>query len=336
MSRSRPLRATAALAAGALAASASVLLGLAGPVEADKGHSARPVGTFTYVIDPVGPAADDVFPEGIAVAGRKFFVGSTTDGTIYRGRLGGRRATPFLAGGQDGRTSAIGLKADDGLLFVAGGATGRFFIYDIDSRSLVGSFAVPNTGAGTFLNDAVVARDGSVYITDSLRPALYRIGPRDYETSGVETLPIFRDFTGSELVYTGGFNVNGIAATRDGKHLILAKSNSADFYRVRVSDKQVRRVDLDGEEVSGDGLVLRGDTLYAVERDGDTGFVVKIRVSDNLLSGRVISRTTDPTFNDPTTAAAARGRLLVVNSQFGERAAGVPPGPFTVSSIKRP
>ena len=40
---------------------------------------------------------------------------------------------------------------------------------------------------------------------------------------------------------------------------------------------------------------------------------------------------TDPTFEDPTTAALAHGRLLVVNSDL------LPPPqgpPFTVSSIK--
>ena len=44
-----------------------------------------------------------------------------------------------------------------------------------------------------------------------------------------------------------------------------------------------------------------------------------IRLSGDLGSGTVLGRTTDPTFDDPTTAAIARGRLLVVNSQFGER-----------------
>ena len=119
-----------------------------------------------------------------------FYVGSTTDGTIYRGALAGTAATPFLPGGQDGRTSAVGLKVADGYLFVAGGATGRFFVYDLDSGELVGSFPVdPADRRGpTFLNDVAVAPDGSVYITDSLRPVLYRIGPDDYATDGVETL----------------------------------------------------------------------------------------------------------------------------------------------------
>ena len=293
----------------------------------------------TYLIEPSGPAADDVYPEGIATRGRNFFVGSTTDGTIYRGNLPRPAARPFLPGGEDGRASAIGLKVDDGKLFVAGGATGRFFIYGIGSRDLVGAFRVsppPSTSAPTFINDAAVAPDGSVYITDSVRPVLYRIGPRQYETDGVRRLQVFLDFTGTALEYTAGFNVNGIAASADGRFLVLAKSNTAELFRVRVRDGQVRRIDLQGGSVAGDGLVLTGRRLYAVERVGDLGRVVKIRLSEDLRSGRIVRRVTDPTFDDPTTAAIADNRLLVVNSQFGERAAGETPDPFTVSSIPLP
>ena len=41
----------------------------------------------------------------------------------------------------------------------------------------------------------------------------------------------------------------------------------------------------------------------------------------------------DPSFAFPTTAALARGRLLVVNSQFNQRSN---PQPFTVTSLERP
>ena len=54
-----------------------------------------------------------VFPEGIAYepATGYFYVSRTSDGTIFRARLTDSAATPFLPGGGDGRTSAIGLRA---------------------------------------------------------------------------------------------------------------------------------------------------------------------------------------------------------------------------------
>src|SRR5205823_14881235 len=71
---------------------------------------------------------DNVFPEGIAYQPTtgNFFVSSTTDGTIFRGNVRDSQAEPFLPGGDDGRTSATGMKVDDhGRLFISGAATGH-------------------------------------------------------------------------------------------------------------------------------------------------------------------------------------------------------------------
>jgi sugar lactone lactonase YvrE len=305
-----------------------------------RGGEGRPGrSTTTYLLEPTGPAADGIFPEGVAVDGDTFYVGSTTDGTIYRGDLDEEVATPFLLpGNPEGRTFAVGLKVDDDTLFVAGGPTGRVFAYDVDSGELTGSWVVdpapaPNT---TFLNDLIVTRSGDVYVTDSIRPILYRIDEDDRETDGTETLEEFIDFTGTELQYTTGFNVNGIAVSPNDRYLVLVQSNTGSLFRVDLQDESVDRIDLGGALVNGDGLVLRGNTLYAVERAGDVGRIVKVQLRRQLTEGTVVSRTTDPTFDDPTTAALVRGTLLVVNSQFGERAAGEDPDPFTVSRIPAP
>lgn len=327
---------------GAAAVAALLLVALLpAPAGAhDRGHGGHdghgPDRPTTYLLDPVGDAADDVFPEGVAVAREDFYVGSTTDGTIYRGDLDDPVATPFLPGGADGRTAAIGMKVDRGTLFVAGGATGRLFAYDVRTRALVGSWQVEQTGAPTFLNDVAVSPRGDVYVTDSLRPFLYRVDARDRRTTGTQPLPVHVAFEGTELTYTTGFNVNGVVVTKDGRYAVLAQSNAAALFRVRLGDGAVQRIDLGGEAVAGDGLVLDGRRLHAVERQGDLGQVVTIELDRRLTSGTVVSRTTDPSFDDPTTAALVRGSLLVVNSQFGERNAGEAPGPFTVSRIPVP
>ncbi len=130
--------------------------------------------------------------------------------------------------------------------------------------------------------------------------------------------------------------MNGIVATPDGDSLVLVQSNTRKLYRVALPSGEVTEIDLGGGSVAGDGLVLRGRTLYAVERQGEVGFIVTIRLSGDLGSGTVLRRTTDPTFDDPTTAAIARGRLLVVNSQFAERGGVGVLDPFTVSNVRIP
>src|SRR5215217_1291963 len=70
---------------------------------------------------------DSVFPEGVAhlEGSNEFYVGATTDGTIFRGDLTTGEVDVFSAGGSDGRVSAVGMKVDDsGRLVVVGGATG--------------------------------------------------------------------------------------------------------------------------------------------------------------------------------------------------------------------
>jgi sugar lactone lactonase YvrE len=222
------------------------------------------------------------------------------------------------------------------VLYVAGAATGRVFAYNLATRRLVGSWLVAPTGAPTFLNDITIGRNGSVYVTDSNRPVLYRIPAGRLTTNGVRRLPVFVNFTGSPLQYTTGTNVNGIATSADGRFLVLSQSNLGQLFRVRISDKAVTRVRLGGATVAGDGLVLSGRTLFAIERQGTVGYVVKTRLGPQLGAGTVVSRTTYAAFADPTTAARVGDRLLVVNSQFGRRGSGQPLAPFTIANVPLP
>jgi hypothetical protein len=103
-----------------------------------------------------------------------------------------------------------------------------------------------------------------------------------------------------------------------------------------VANKQVVEIDLGSATLTnGDGLLLKGTALYVARNS--LGLIAKVRLSNNYTKGRVVSETTDPSFAFPTTIAEARGRLLVVNSQFNRR--GPPPTPvlpFTVSSVRIP
>ncbi|GIG39218.1 SMP-30/gluconolactonase/LRE family protein [Cellulomonas phragmiteti] len=322
-----------------LAAVVALTLATAAPAAAHgpgHGPGRGPDLPTTYLLDPVGPAADDVYPEGVAARGTDFYVSSTTDGTIYRGNLRHPTATPFLAGGQDGRTMAVGLEVDGRTLLVAGGATGRVWAYDLRTRELTGSWQVAQDGTPTFVNDLTVGPRGDVYVTDSSRPVLYRIDGRERRTTTTALLEPVVSFEGTDFTYDQDINANGLVVSRDGRHAVVAKTRTGELFRVGLADGSVQRIDLGGASVAGDGLLLDGHRLLAAEWTAGPQSVVVVRLDRDLRSGTVLSRTTDPSFDDPTTIARAGGSLLVVNSQFATRAAGGTPGPFTVSRIPVP
>jgi len=290
------------------------------------GAAAAAPRTQTYVLQ--GAA---VFPEGIAFDEKTgfFYVSSTSDGSILRGHVKDTTATTFVAP-TGVPFSSIGLKVENGRIYVAGGFTGTVRVYDQATGALRSTFT---SGAGGFLNDLAVAKNGDVFVTDSTRPILWRIPAGS--TGGA--LEPWLSFVGTPFQYRFGpneFNANGIAATPDGKYLIVAQANAGKLFLIEIATKRVTEIDLGGQTLPGaDGIVLRGRSLYVVSNGG----IAEVRLSGQLTSGTVVSRTTDPSFNSPTTNAIARGRMLVVNSQFGALFSGQPPTlPFTVSSIKIP
>lgn len=274
-----------------------------------------------------------VYPEGIAhLAGSKdFYVGSTTDGTIFKGTLGQKATEKFDLPDAE-RTTAIGMKIDgQNRLYVAGGNTGKAFVYDTVNKTRLKVLTTP-AATPTFINDVTLTPDAA-YFTDSQRPILFRAARTD---SSVGDMEVWLDFTGTALEYKPGFNLNGIASTPDGKTLIVVQSNTGKLFRINVADKSVTEIKLSGvggtTVMSGDGILLDGQTLYVV-RNADV-IIVPITMSADFAAGTMGRPFSDPSLRYPTTIAQAGNRLLVVNSQFNKRSANeAPETPFTVSDI---
>ena len=277
-----------------------------------------------------------VFPEGVAyrAGSQNFYVGSTTDGTIFKGTLG-KKDTEVLLPPAAERPSAIGMKVDEaGRLYVAGGASGKAFVYDTATKALLKVSDTPAVPAGgTFINDVALTSDAA-YFTDSVRPVLFRM---TRGAAGVSEATPWLDFTGTALNYQTGFNLNGVAASTDGKYLIVVQSNTGKLFRITVADKTVTEIDLGGGTVkSGDGILLSGQTLYVVRNSAT--LIVPVTMSADFSSGTLGTPFTDASLRFPTTIAQNGNRLLVVNSQFDKRGTpGVTPElPFTVSNIALP
>jgi sugar lactone lactonase YvrE len=313
---------------------AAMLTGLifsAGPAAAQPRHATRPIVNFAI-------PGDTVFPEGVASGPRTgfFYVGSSTDGTIYRGRPDRRTMEVFLPGGADGRTAATGMKVDrQGRLYVSGAATGQMWVYDSHSRRLVRHFDTGLRGPNTFINDVTVTPDGDAYFTDSVAPVLWRVPAAAvrHRDPTVAAPQRFLDFTGTAVVYQAGFNLNGIWFAAGGRQLVTVQSNTGKLFRIGVADRSVAEIPVAGGPLAnGDGILLAGPVLF-VARNANQ-LIVTVGLDRKLSSGRVLAQFTDPALHTPTTLALSGTRLLVVNSQFDRQGPGlVPDLPFTVSGV---
>jgi sugar lactone lactonase YvrE len=306
----------AALALAVLPAGTAAATATAAPTGADRTH-------FPTTID----LPDGFQPEGIAIGARPVaWFGSLADGSIYRVNLvtGAGRVI-----GEGPGTPSVGLKVDHhSRLFVAGGPAGDARVVSARTGEVLASYTL--TGDG-FVNDVVLTRDAA-WFTDSFNPALYKVPLGRHgglpDQDDVVTVPLTGD-----LVFQGGFNVNGIERTPDGRGLLVVQTNTGGLFRVDPATGVTTAVDLGGEALpNGDGILLEGRTLFVAQNVSNQ--VAVVRLDRRAATGTVVDRLTDPRFDTPTTIAAFGHRLYLPNARFTTEP--TPTTPYTAVAIREP
>ena len=253
--------------------------------------------------------------EGIALGrGSTFYAGDLNAGDVFRGDLRRGTAERFIDAPSGRR--AVGMDTDlrHGLLFVAGGPTGQAYVYDTRTGDTVATYQLGGT-TGSFVNDVTVTRDGA-WFTDSLNARLYLVPLDRRGTLGeVRTLPL----TGPAAELSGEFNLNGIAAARHGRVLVVGHSANAALYTVDPRTGASARIE--GVEVpNADGVIVQDGHAWVVQNRLDQ--IARVDLARDLRSGVVEEVITDEDFQVPSTAIRYRGRLAAVNAQFGLTDAG--------------
>jgi hypothetical protein len=286
---------------------------------------------------------DGFRPEGITTykGSSRFFVGSIGQGDIYGGSL--RTGQGEVVVDFDDtleKRSAIGIKVDKrDRIFVAGGTgepgyTKGIWVYDSITGNEIAAYPIPTAG---FINDVVLTKDAA-YFTDSMVPVIYRVArDRKGAPGALTTIDLFNK---GDLVYTPGFNINGIEATNGGRTLILVKSPTGELFTADSETGVNRRIALsggDGELQNGDGILLKGRTLWVSEnRDPNTkgtGEVTPVKLSRDLTRGKIGTEITSRNFDVPTTIARSRGNLYVVNARFDTPA--IPETDYWVAKVPK-
>ncbi len=276
-------------------------------------------------------------PEGIASGrGSTFYVGSIPTGEVRVGDFRVNETKPLVPP-QAGR-AAIGLKYKHGQLFVAGGATGKAFVYNAATGADVKTFDLATGSDPTFINDVAIAR-GTAWFTDSRRPVLYAVDTK---------LGSARTVTLSGIPFGAGNNLNGIVAAQDrgfhgfkfghhkrghkarashfgkrhgGLRLLSVQTNTGALWNINPTTGAGTQVDLGGATLAnGDGMLLAGRVLFVVQNRLNQ--IAVVHLSRDLLRGRVVATIKRDGFAVPTTIAASGRHLYAVNARFG-----TPPGP---------
>ena len=297
-----------ALAVGVAAASAVSHKGSGG-----KGQAQERL--LTLQPDPAGN------PEGIAYQPRtrSFFVSITGDGAIYRGTLDSDTVAPFIAGGAG--QSGVGMKVRGNRLYVAGGTTGTITVYDLSTKQAVATF---QTGAGGFLNDLVVTRNGDVWVTDSFRPTLWHVTGKQVRAGGGTPQAI--DTSAAFGTTPGEFHANGIVALNSHRFVVVDTTTGA-LQRIDIRHDAPAISAVTGVTVpGGDGMILDRGRLVVVN-DAQLSFV---KLTRSARSGSLAATRTSDKLVGPSTIARARKLYLVVNADFATSTK-----PFTVAGLPR-
>jgi hypothetical protein len=296
-------------------ASAALTVTLVAPAAASPDHGGHQTRLPSRIPLPTG-----FLPEGITIGkGPIAYLGSRADGDIYAANL---RTGKGRVISQGPGTSSVGLKIRGDRLYVAGGAAGNGRVVSVRTGAVLASysFVAPTTPDPSFVNDVVLAKRRA-WFTDSLHPQLYSVSyARNAAKAKVTTLPV----TGDWVQTAGVINANGIALSPNERSLLVVQSNTGFLFRVNPKTGVARRVDLGGTLLTdGDGLLVRGRTLYAVQNQLNQIAVVHLNKSGTR--GRLVDTLTSAdlprkaSFDVPTTVAFYKGNLYLPNARFNNK-----------------
>jgi len=264
---------------------------------------------------------DSLYPEGIEYDTRKeeFLLSSLKYGTISRVDLKGN-LKDFIQ--DDSLISTIGIRADQkhNKLYICNSDPGVSIKTSPETQRKIAGLAVYDLGNGTklnyyelhqlfsgnhFCNDIAVDDKGSVYVTDSFAPAIYKI-----DQSGKPTL-----FLTDKRFEGEGFNLNGIIATKE--YLIVAKSNEGILFKIPLKEPQkMSIINISEKFLGADGLVLNDQqTLIVISNGAQT--VYKLKSSDDFESAEIIEKSSN-NFKFPTTGVKVYQSIYIINSELNK------------------
>ncbi len=272
----------------------------------------------------------NTFPEGL-VYSKKFktvYTGSMMTGELFSATKGTRRLNDLPIENASKNIPALGMKEENGNLYVATGSNGTIEVFDIPTQKKVNAYSVPNglSKDKVFINDVAIDGKNQGYVTDSFRPVIYSFVPHSENTE----LAVWLDLENTGIQFEEGYNLNGIVLTKKAKYLLVIQTNTGKLYRINTTTKETTEVRLTGESLLyGDGLSIRKKKLYVALNV--SGAVAKVALNDDFSAGTVT--TVKKGFQFPTAVAVTSKKLYVLNSQLDKSGGENEVGEFKISVL---
>jgi sugar lactone lactonase YvrE len=135
--------------------------------------------------------------------------------------------------------------------------------FDLKSGRIVQRFDFPIVGGGHVIGDLAIGADGSVWITDSRQPVLYRLRPKAAELEPIRS-PLF-------------YSLQGVAPTPDGRWLYLS-DYALGILRMNVSTGEIVSLSspADATAIGCDGIVWDRGGIIAVQNGVSPARVIRI------------------------------------------------------------
>ena len=288
---------------------------------------------------PIEVPGDRAFMESITASpDGTFYVSSIASGGIARIKPGATKAEGWIAPAAFGSRSTFGVFADakSNTLWVCSndvsdrgvsgpGSANGSHLKGFDLSTGDGKISVPLLGESNLCNDMTVATDGTVYVTNSLKPQILQLKP------GAKALEVWVE--NKQFQPPSGIGLDGIAIGGDG-NIYVNTFSAGDFFRIEVKDGKpgaVTKLEASRPLKLPDGLrLVSGQSFLMIEGGGSLDLVT---VNDN----KVVIGTIKDGLNQPTAVARVGGTAFVTEGQlphlFNPKENGPPRLPFQIVPV---
>jgi hypothetical protein len=218
----------------------------------------------------------------------------------------------------------LGMRVDPrtNYLFVAGCIRGDAYVFDADTGELMMKYQLAPMFTEV-INDVAITKD-AVYFTGFIQGIIYRLplsknGGIPADANAATAIPLSGDWAAG-----GDSAANGIAATPNGKTLLVGHSGLSKIFRVDPATGHADEIILDPPLPDGfiDAIVLHEDTLFILSPFPEGVHVVTL--SEDMLSGVITDFITDPDLDGSASGAIFGDSLYVNNARYDDF-----PGPPT-------